>query len=108
MSQPNSRASFNCVDGRTLRPLLSGFRKRWARAAALFVVGFLAGCSPTKEVLPTLGVEIEKTSTSGLSAGAYMAGQLQVVHSTNIVGAGVVAGGPYGCAETGSENLLPA
>jgi hypothetical protein len=109
MSQPNCRAkNFNYVDGRTLRQLLFGFRKRWARPAALLVVGFLAGCSPTNEVLPTLGVNIEKISASGLSAGAYMAGQLQVVHSTNIVGAGIVAGGPYGCAETGSEGLMPS
>jgi hypothetical protein len=37
-----------------------------------------------------------------------MAGQLQVVHSSNIVGAGLVAGGPYGCAETGSEGIMPS
>jgi hypothetical protein len=74
----------------------------------ILIAAILAGCSPTGEVLPTLGVDIEKTSASGLSAGAYMAGQLQVVHSSNIVGAGLVAGGPYGCAETGSESLMPS
>jgi hypothetical protein len=37
-----------------------------------------------------------------------MAGQLQVVHSTNIIGAALVAGGPYGCAETGSGGFMPA
>ena len=37
-----------------------------------------------------------------------MAGQLQVVHSEQIVGAGIVAGGPFGCAESRANNLLPS
>jgi hypothetical protein len=36
-----------------------------------------------------------------------MAGQLQVAHSDHIVGAGIVAAGPYGCAETPGNELLP-
>jgi len=36
-----------------------------------------------------------------------MAGQLQVAHSEQIVGAGIVAGGPFGCAESQANNLLP-
>ena len=36
-----------------------------------------------------------------------MAGQLQVAHSNEMTGAALVAGGPYGCAETGS-GVLPA
>jgi poly(3-hydroxybutyrate) depolymerase len=36
-----------------------------------------------------------------------MAGQLQVAHSDHIVGAGVVAGGPYGCADTPGYPLVP-
>ena len=36
-----------------------------------------------------------------------MAGQLQVAHSSHIVGAGV-AGGPFGCAETPGSGLMPA
>jgi len=35
---------------------------------------------------------------SGLSSGAFMAVQLQVAYSRSIIGAGVVAGGPYYCA----------
>jgi hypothetical protein len=37
-----------------------------------------------------------------------MAGQLQVAHSKQIVGAGIVAGGPYGCAEGQANSFLPA
>ena len=75
-------------------------------AALLMLVG-LIGCAPNGEALPQLSIDSDKTSASGLSSGAYMAGQLQVAHSKDIIGAGLVAGGPYGCAETGSESLLP-
>jgi poly(3-hydroxybutyrate) depolymerase len=67
----------------------------------------LIGCSkPNGEALPQLGIDAKETSTSGLSAGAYMAGQLQVAHTNKIIGAALVAGGPYGCAET--VGVLPA
>ncbi|WP_165354866.1 hypothetical protein, partial [Tropicimonas sp. IMCC6043] len=39
------------------------------------------------------------TTVSGLSSGAFMAVQLQVAFSTTIGGAGIVAGGPFGCAD---------
>jgi poly(3-hydroxybutyrate) depolymerase len=52
--------------------------------------------------LPAYGADPEQTSVSGLSSGAFMAVQLQVAYSRSIVGAGVVAGGPYYCA---ADNL---
>jgi poly(3-hydroxybutyrate) depolymerase len=48
--------------------------------------------------LPALGADPAQTSVSGLSSGAFMAVQYQVAYSANVVGAGVVAGGPYYCA----------
>jgi poly(3-hydroxybutyrate) depolymerase len=59
------------------------------------------------EALPKLGAELTQTSVSGLSSGAYMAGQIQVAHSKNVVGAGLVAGGPYACAESAASRLFP-
>lgn len=59
------------------------------------------------EVLPKLGADLAQSSVSGLSSGAYMAGQIQVAHSRDIVGAGIVAGGPYACAESSSSRLFP-
>jgi hypothetical protein len=85
---------------------LQGWRRYVAIATLLSSAG-LAGCSPQGETLPKLGIDIDKISTSGLSAGAYMAGQLQVAHSNSIIGAGIVAGGPYGCAEAGSDSVIP-
>jgi len=49
--------------------------------------------------LPGYGADAKQTTVSGLSAGAFMAAQLQVAYSASIVGVGVVAGGPYYCAE---------
>jgi poly(3-hydroxybutyrate) depolymerase len=49
--------------------------------------------------LPSFTVDLAQTSVSGLSSGAYMAGQFQVAFSDTVIGAGIIAGGPYGCAE---------
>src|SRR4029077_15269608 len=59
------------------------------------------------EELPKLGADIAATSVSGLSSGAFMAVQIEVAHSKDIKGAGIVAGGPYGCAETQSSRQVP-
>ena len=48
--------------------------------------------------LPALNLQPEATTVSGLSSGAFMAVQLQVAFSERIAGAGIVAGGPFGCA----------
>ena len=57
--------------------------------------------------LPKLGAGLALTSVSGLSSGAYMAGQIQVAHAKDIVGAGIVAGGPYACAESPASRIFP-
>jgi poly(3-hydroxybutyrate) depolymerase len=51
------------------------------------------------EPLPELQLDPAGTTVSGLSSGAYMAVQLHVANSSSITGAGIVAGGPYFCAE---------
>ena len=61
--------------------------------------------SLVKGDLPKLGADIAATSVSGLSSGAYMAGQIGVAHSKDIKGAGIVAGRPYACAETATSRL---
>jgi poly(3-hydroxybutyrate) depolymerase len=77
------------------------------RFLIVLILCALIGCSqPSGEALPQLGIDVKQTSASGLSGGAYMAGQLQVAHSNEMIGAALVAGGPYGCAETGGA--LPA
>ena len=50
--------------------------------------------------LPALKVDQDEVTVSGLSSGGFMAVQLHVAYSATFKkGAGVVAGGPYNCAE---------
>lgn len=83
--------------------------RSWAFFAlsALSLPGVGAALPAAAEDLPKLGIALPATSVSGLSSGAYMAGQIEVAHSKDIVGAGIVAGGPFACAETASSQLFP-
>ena len=54
--------------------------------------------------LPALNAQQTQTSISGLSSGAFMAAQFHIAYSEDLVGAGVVAGGPWNCA--GSNPLI--
>ena len=51
--------------------------------------------APQAFPLPALGADSKATSVSGLSSGAFMASQFHIVHSSIVIGAGIVAGGPY-------------
>jgi hypothetical protein len=57
--------------------------------------------------LPALAAKLDETSVSGISSGAYMAGQFQMAHGEMIVGAAIIAGGPYGCAQSAFADLMP-
>ena len=59
----------------------------------------LAGATPTlEEVAKGVNVDVSQISVSGISSGGFMAHQFHVAHSEHIMGAGIVAGGPYYCA----------
>jgi poly(3-hydroxybutyrate) depolymerase len=51
-------------------------------------------------------VPIGETSISGISSGAFMAIQFGTAWSSIIKGVGVVAGGPFWCAEADASNAL--
>jgi poly(3-hydroxybutyrate) depolymerase len=77
-------------------------RDRALRAA--LVVAALAGAWPpamarAADPLPAFHVDLAQSSVSGLSSGAYMAGQFHVAFSETLIGAAIIAGGPYDCAE---------
>jgi poly(3-hydroxybutyrate) depolymerase len=77
-------------------------------ACVLALAVLLSGCSSEDgSELPALGAKLGATSVSGISAGAYMAGQFEVAHSDEVVGAGIIAGGPYGCAESLYADVIP-
>ncbi len=82
--------------------------KYYVAVAALAGLVLAAGCKTERAgVLPALGADIRQTSTSGISSGAYMAGQFQIAHSELVVGAAIIAGGPYGCAESLFADVMP-
>ena len=79
--------------------LASGVPMLLLRLAALGLASALAvPALATPANLPAYGADPKQTSVSGLSSGAFMAVQLQVAYSRVIVGAGIIAGGPYYCA----------
>ena len=81
-------------------------------AAALFGLIGSAGAAfaaPTIQVaqLPQLNIDKLQTSVSGASSGGYMAVQLHIVYSATFKqGAGVIAGGPYNCANGSVLNAI--
>jgi len=75
--------------------------------AALLGLVLLAGCERQSAKLPAVGASISQTSVSGISSGAYMAGQFQLAHGRDVVGAAIIAGGPWGCAESLYADVMP-
>ncbi|MBA3565038.1 MAG: PHA-depolymerase-like protein [Gammaproteobacteria bacterium] len=49
--------------------------------------------------LQSYKIDPDQISVSGLSSGGYMAVQMQVAYASRIMGAGVLAAGPYLCAD---------
>lgn len=73
-----------------------------SRAFRPLLLAALAGLAlPATAATPLRSYAIDRNriSVSGLSSGAFMAGQMHVAFSDRLVGAGIVAGGPYGCAD---------
>lgn len=50
------------------------------------------------QALPSLGADLSTLTISGLSSGAYMTVQMETAYSSQVKGAAVFAGGPFGCA----------
>jgi poly(3-hydroxybutyrate) depolymerase len=95
-----------------MKPALSGtalktiVQRRWAALlcasiAALVVAGCGGGDTDAAlgDRLAALPVADGSVTVSGISAGGYMAVQVHVAHSSLVNGVGVVAAGPYFCAE---------
>jgi poly(3-hydroxybutyrate) depolymerase len=84
----------NAMNGWRLSPIVL---RRLARAA-LVTVGILTASALHAAPLHGYGADTTHTSVSGLSSGAFMAAQFDVAWSKHLVGAGIVAGGPFYCA----------
>ena len=84
-----NRRFWKCRLGSAVTTVLLLMGASWAQAS-----------SAQSQSLPALGANIDNTSVSGLSSGAFMTSQFFMAHSANMVGAGIVAGGPYLCAQS--------
>src|SRR5262245_16140159 len=85
--------------------------RRWAAIIGggllLCLIAAFFGTRSNADGLPASGADPSKTSVSGLSSGGYMAGQYHVAHSATVIGAGIVAAGPFGCAYSAVARSVP-
>lgn len=71
------------------------------RALIALAAAALAACTPQPggDALPRLNIIPGSLTVSGVSAGGYMATQYQVAYAEDVAGAGIVAAGPWLCAQ---------
>jgi poly(3-hydroxybutyrate) depolymerase len=74
--------------------------------AALFLMLLVSAAAGAVQPLPGLAASTGDVTVSGISSGGYMAVQFQVAYSSLVRGAGIVAGGPYFCAEGSVRRAL--
>jgi hypothetical protein len=75
-------------------------------AAAMLVavvICLIVAPAHAQTALERYRIDPDKITVSGISSGGYMAVQLGVAYSSVFSGVGVVAAGPYGCADTGGS-----
>lgn len=80
----------------------------WRGLAAVLLLAIVASARTglAAPPLPALAADLGQLTVSGISSGGYMAVQFQVAHSSLVRGAGVLAGGPYDCAEGSAWRAL--
>jgi len=69
-----------------------------AALALAIALAWIQPASAQSASLAAVGADPVKVSASGLSSGAFMAVQYGVAFSSETMGVGVVAGGPFNCA----------
>ena len=75
---------------------------RWLAGLLMVWAGAAAAAEPVR-LAPLPALDRAAVTVSGLSSGAFFAHQFHVAHSQLVTGAGLVAGGPYACAEQTDE-----
>ena len=79
-------------------------RHAWAGLA--WAVTGLTGFTAHAADLPQLNIDLQQTTVSGISSGAFMAVQMAVAKSASVRGVAVTAGGPYNCALDAANGYL--
>jgi hypothetical protein len=85
------------------RSMHSSFKRHpaWPIGVAAILSSLVVSTQSGAQVvaLPGFNADIKETSVSGLSSGGFMAVQFDVAYSSIVKGAGIIAGGPYFCAQ---------
>lgn len=76
---------------------------RWLAALLLLLLSAGTAAAEPGRLQRLPSVAPAGATVSGLSSGAFFAHQMHIAHSGLISGAGLVAGGPYACAEPPDE-----
>ena len=86
---------------------MSQIKKNYGLGALGILSTLLSIASAGAAPLPALSINPAEVSVSGISSGGYMAVQLHVAYSNTFhKGIGVVAGGPFYCAEGSVLNAI--
>ncbi len=98
------------IPGLGLRPApaqagLGGFFMLTA-VLGLSLMGISACQKAPVASLPKLKIDPNRIAVAGMSSGAYMATQVHLAFSDHLIGAGLVAGGPYGCTKGDLDTAL--
>ena len=83
---------------------VSSWRRAVGALAATALAFALAASAQAAEKLGSSPVDPTQVSVAGISSGAFMANQLHIAHSADIMGAAMIAGGLYGCAVEAVED----
>jgi len=75
------------------------FRRVLTAVCLLLVIALPIRSNAQAVPLPSFNVDKTQISVSGLSGGGFMAVQFDVAYSSLLNGAGIIAGGPYYCAQ---------
>jgi len=67
--------------------------------ALLLTAGSAASVAHATDALPRFNVLPGSLTVSGVSSGGYMATQYQVAYAKDVIGAGIIAAGPWFCAQ---------
>lgn len=65
----------------------------------LMLTGFFSLWAHAQAPIDQLNLQTNQVTISGLSSGAFMAGQYHLAHAEQVSGVAMLAGGPYYCAQ---------
>lgn len=69
-----------------------------AAVGLLAAVGGASAAETLANLAKGLKLDPDQISVSGISSGGFMAHQFHLAHSAHVMGAGIIAGGPYVCS----------